>query len=686
MRRVVVVAALLAGLAFAVVVARAPIAGWLLRERLAREGLEVRSLEVSTLSARGVSLRSLALARGSTELHLERVEASFTPGHLLAGTVDLLRLDGLRLEIQPSGEGVVPGGAPGAAGNERAHPKVLGPADRSRAPAPAPRFPLPVLPFRALEVSNAQARIATAGEHFVATGDATASVDGDRLVGEGSVTLDAGFPLTGQIRLGPDPTSFALDVEVTPSDVRLAVAATPIHLLLGASSGGGDGDGGDPPLHVRGELPATSVRATAGAEGSPSFTIETRGGWLGVPELSVEARGIEVEARGAVDAPEHASLSVQLRELRDTHRPERIAPVAVALRAVQADEGVAVEGTARRLDDVAMVEFAGRYDIATGSLRADLRLEPVVFAADGLQPGDLSARLSDFASAVSGSVEAVGTARWQDGAIEAVIDVALRDVAATTPNARLEGVNAVVRVTGPSPVNTPPGQLLSIGFADVGVGLSDIRVAFQILSETSLAVESAELHFAGGTLRTQGILDLGADEQRLPVHVAGVDLSELLALVKLDGLEGRGSVSGLLPIARRAEAIEIRDGWLESPAGGRIRYRPDAGMANLARNQQSLRELFDALEDFRYERLTLGIDGTTEGDVQLSLHLAGANPRYRDGQPVEFNLNLQARLVDLLRREQAAYRLADDIADRLGAFTDRAANIDRGSDVEAPEP
>jgi hypothetical protein len=53
----------------------------------------------------------------------------------------------------------------------------------------------------------------------------------------------------------------------------------------------------------------------------------------------------------------------------------------------------------------------------------------------------------------------------------------------------------------------------------------------------------------------------------------------------------------------------------------------------------------------------------------VSVRLKGANPDYRDGYPVDFNLSLEARLPELLRMEGFVYQIPDAIEARLRKFS-----------------
>ena len=77
----------------------------------------------------------------------------------------------------------------------------------------------------------------------------------------------------------------------------------------------------------------------------------------------------------------------------------------------------------------------------------------------------------------------------------------------------------------------------------------------------------------------------------------------------------------------------------------------------------------DAFSDFHYEILEAHLDGELQGEMKIGLHVRGANPSFQDGRQVELNLNLEARLADLVRDAAGAYRVPDVIEQRLRAFS-----------------
>ena len=61
-------------------------------------------------------------------------------------------------------------------------------------------------------------------------------------------------------------------------------------------------------------------------------------------------------------------------------------------------------------------------------------------------------------------------------------------------------------------------------------------------------------------------------------------------------------------------------------------------------------------------------DGRTDADMDVGLHIAGANPDLYDGYPIEFNLNLEGALANVLRRGLAGYQIPERIREQMQGF------------------
>ncbi|MEM7446136.1 MAG: YdbH domain-containing protein, partial [Pseudomonadota bacterium] len=101
---------------------------------------------------------------------------------------------------------------------------------------------------------------------------------------------------------------------------------------------------------------------------------------------------------------------------------------------------------------------------------------------------------------------------------------------------------------------------------------------------------------------------------------------------------------------------------------GILRYKPTTVPDVLRAGGESVGIMLQALENFHYDALEITLDGDTDGATAIGLHLKGANPDLYDGHPVEFNLNLEGNLANLLRTNLDSYQIPDRIRERIQGF------------------
>ena len=427
--------------------------------------------------------------------------------------------------------------------------------------------------------------------------------------------------------------------------------------------------------------------ATAGAL-DPLWRGGGAGGIPSLPAAEIEIEGARADLTTPA-GPATADLAATLHgapdgtlageleaTLSDAQQPARLVPLALSahLSGPPADLGFDA-----RLGDRGgrlRIEARGRLDLVSREAHATGRLLPLVLDADGLRPEALAPLAAPWLQrlgipGVAGRIEARGAADLESGAARFSLVLALRDVAFESRLARVSGLNGAIALRGP-PLRSDPGQLVSVAVIDPGVPLTDGLLEFEVREGGVLAVRKAEWHWAGGTLAAEDVLfDPGAARGRAVLAVRGVDLAALLAQLRIAGLEGSGRLEGEIPLARTGDAIAIGDGILRAAeGGGTLRYRPSESARALAASRPNdLGLAFDALSDFHYEALEARLTGELQGAMKVRLHLRGANPSFQDGRPVEFNLDLEARLADLVRSGLASYRVPEVIEERLRAFS-----------------
>jgi hypothetical protein len=182
-----------------------------------------------------------------------------------------------------------------------------------------------------------------------------------------------------------------------------------------------------------------------------------------------------------------------------------------------------------------------------------------------------------------------------------------------------------------------------------------------------VALGKTALGIAGGTIGIEGMkLDLGARRTSVPLLVDDLDLAALLALAAVDGLAGTGRIEGTLPLVRESGKLRIDDGLLRATGDGTIRYTPSESVRSLATSRpEDLGLAVQAFSDFRYELLEARVSGDLAGALKIGLHVRGNNPSFENGRAVELNLNLETRLLDLVRAGTEAYRVPERIEERV---------------------
>mgnify|MGYP005850519849 CR=1 FL=1 len=149
------------------------------------------------------------------------------------------------------------------------------------------------------------------------------------------------------------------------------------------------------------------------------------------------------------------------------------------------------------------------------------------------------------------------------------------------------------------------------------------------------------------------------------MEVQDISLDRLMEVYPAEGLEGRGLLSGRIPISFSGDGVQVAKGRISAKApGGRLRLPADKLQAMLGGNQ-AMDVVVQALQNFHYSVLASTIDYDEKGKLTLDLRIEGKNPELRGGQPVVLNVNLEEDIPALLTSLQLSGRVNEAVTERV---------------------
>lgn len=470
-----------------------------------------------------------------------------------------------------------------------------------------------------------------------------------------------------------DGGSVRIDGAVLPGGWRatqgIRAAITEGELVIGESWGGSgtlavERTRLEPPADGGGPEAVTIGGGRLTVTGPDPGAVTVRGATLGLPAQNLTASGLRVDWH-----PDGAGcgLAFDLDRLAHEASPSWLAPVTLSGCVERDDGGLRMTGRGRAADNRLVLRLEGRAGPELGSgtvslLVPELRLQP-----EGLQPGQVAPAL-EAVEALSGRARGELELTWDDSGPSGRAAVAVHGLDLEYGRVSLSGATGELELADLLAPRTDRPQRLEAEALTALATLGEPSVALGVAPAagggSTIAVSRASGQLWGGriALRDESFTP-GKPPHELAVQVEGVLLGRLLAKLSVDGLDGRGRLSGRIPVVLGEAGVAVRDGRLTSE-NGVIRYRSEKAERALGDTHKAIRLLVRALRDFHYDSLEIRVTREPGTGSRLRIAVAGHNPAVLDNHPFRLNISVTGDVEPLVKAVARGRELTDELLGR----------------------
>lgn len=298
---------------------------------------------------------------------------------------------------------------------------------------------------------------------------------------------------------------------------------------------------------------------------------------------------------------------------------------------------------------IQIAQITGRHSLEDNAGSLSFDRTPLIFARRTFQPYHLSPLLIGPA-AVTGRVDVSGAVSWANDSLKANASLDLRKVGFVLASAgSFEGVSGRIEVSDLLNLKSGPGQRLTIDKITLGLPIEKGIIDFQLIGFDAIRLQRAEWPFVGGFIRVKAtdFSFASTAENKIDAQAVDWNLATLVEHFKVPDLKLQGIVNGEFPVVFSAGSAQIDNAVLASTGPGVIQYEGSATDA-VADNEATTGMVMDALKDFRFEVLKIGLDGNLAGKMVLSLDMLGRNPAVLNGKAFQMNISIDSELAKLV--------------------------------------
>jgi hypothetical protein len=253
--------------------------------------------------------------------------------------------------------------------------------------------------------------------------------------------------------------------------------------------------------------------------------------------------------------------------------------------------------------------------------------------------------------------------------------ITLEQLSGQYENMMVHGLTTTLHLqtAGADTLTMPEPAKVTIAALQTGVEVTDLSLDLQLgwtppATLPWVALRNVSAAVFGGRVTSEEVrVDFAHLDHTFPVKVEQLDLQQLLHLEQQKGLEGTGVLDGVIPVILTPTGLQVHNGVLEArPPGGLLRYQPAPETAQeVAPSDSHLSLVLQALSDFHYHVLNLGVQYEEDGTLKLTVRVEGKNPDWQQGRPVHFNLTVQENIPALLKSLRIVQGIEQALEERL---------------------
>lgn len=326
-------------------------------------------------------------------------------------------------------------------------------------------------------------------------------------------------------------------------------------------------------------------------------------------------------------------------------------------------------------DGLATASWNAVHKLDSNTGQAEYAIQPIAFTSTNqilsrlLDSGDFPININAGVLTASGSLSWQARAGQKDSYdLLQSAQIAIQDVGGTYRDTSFSGLNTTLDLRGDKFIHTEKPVPVQLAKLDTGLVLSDISFDLGITSGTGglplITARQFSASLLGGEISSDHVqYDLSQKENRFTLQVDQLDVEELLKAYQDKNLYGTGIVDGILPFIITGEGLKMTNGKLSArEPGGVLRYIANETVKGMAKDNQNMGILIEAMNDFHYSVLETKLAYKPDGILNMFLQIEGYNPSLKGGKPVHLNINLEENILDLIR----SLKLADDIGEEIG--------------------